>query len=199
MMMSYAVEGAKTTFSKAKDVTSNLLKTSKPWKEFVDRTAFTKPESFSNAVGKIRKNVAYFGVNYLILMLVVLVLFLIAQPSAIVWLLVLSSMWLYVMAVNPGPVTIGGRTFSQMEKLIATSVFSVAAVFYFSSVGSVLLYAVLSGVGLIAIHGSLRTPENLFNDDAPGVENPSKSFMTAFSTAFSGLTDNTSTAVESVV
>ena len=86
-----------------------------------------------------------------------------------------------------------------MEKLIATSVFSVAAVFYFSSVGSVLLYAVLSGVGLIAIHGSLRTPENLFNDDAPGVENPSKSFMTAFSTAFSGLTDNTSTAVESVV
>lgn len=122
-------------------------------------------------------------------MLIVLVLFLIAKPSSIIWILVLSSCWLYVMAVNPGPVTIGGRTFSQMEKLVVTSIFSVIAIFYFSSVGSVLMYAAFSGIGLTAIHGSMRTPENLFSDDAtPGIELQAPStFMQAFSGAFSGL------------
>lgn len=200
--MSYIVDGAKTTLTKAKDVSSNLIKSSKPWTEFVDRNSFSKPETFYGAVGRVRKNVAYFGINYLLLMLIVLVLFLIAQPSSIIWLLVLSSMWLYVMAVNPGPVTIGGRTFSQMEKLIGTSVFSVITIFYFSSVGSVLFYAALSGVGLIAIHGSLRTPENLFSDDSTtnSAGLPSgNSFMTAFSGAFTNLMKNSPTEVASVV
>ena len=200
--MSYIVDGAKTTLTKAKDVSSNLIKSSKPWTEFVDRNSFSKPETFYGAVGRVRKNVAYFGINYLLLMLIVLVLFLIAQPSSIIWLLVLSSMWLYVMAVNPGPVTIGGRTFSQMEKLIGTSVFSVITIFYFSSVGSVLFYAALSGVGLIAIHGSLRTPENLFSNDSTtnSAGLPSgNSFMTAFSGAFTNLMKNSPTEVASVV
>ena len=200
--MSYIVDGAKTTLTKAKDVSSNLIKSSKPWTEFVDRNSFSKPETFYGAVGRVRKNVAYFGINYLLLMLIVLVLFLIAQPSSIIWLLVLSSMWLCVMAVNPGPVTIGGRTFSQMEKLIGTSVFSVITIFYFSSVGSVLFYAALSGVGLIAIHGSLRTPENLFSDDSTtnSAGLPSgNSFMTAFSGAFTNLMKNSPTEVASVV
>lgn len=200
--MSYIVDGAKTTLTKAKDVSSNLIKSSKPWTEFVDRNSFSKPETFYGAVGRVRKNVAYFGINYLLLMLIVLVLFLIAQPSSIIWLLVLSSMWLYVMAVNPGPVTIGCRTFSQMEKLIGTSVFSVITIFYFSSVGSVLFYAALSGVGLIAIHGSLRTPENLFSDDSTtnSAGLPSgNSFMTAFSGAFTNLMKNSPTEVASVV
>ena len=200
--MSYIVDGAKTTLTKAKDVSSNLIKSSKPWTEFVDRNSFSKPDTFYGAVGRVRKNVAYFGINYLLLMLLVLVLFLIAQPSSIIWLLVLSSMWLYVMAVNPGPMTIGGRTFSQMEKLIGTSIFSVITIFYFSSVGSVLFYAALSGVGLIAIHGSLRTPENLFSDDSTtnSAGLPSgNSFMTAFSGAFTNLMKNSPTEVANVV
>ncbi|QDZ20324.1 prenylated rab acceptor family protein [Chloropicon primus] len=191
--MSFLVEGAKSTLGKAKEVSSNLLRSSKPWVEFVDRKSFSKPESLTNAVGRVRKNVAYFGVNYLLLMLVVLVLYLIAKPSSIIWLLLLSAMWLYVMAVNPGPVTIGGRTFSQMEKLIGASVVSVLAIFYFSEVGSILLYAALSGVGLICIHGAVMTPENLFSDDgspAPGVET-NQSFLTTFSGAFSNLMKNT--------
>ena len=65
--MSYVVEGAKTTILKAKDVSTNLVNSSKPWKEFVDKSAFSKPDSFANAVGRVRKNVAYFGVNYLLL------------------------------------------------------------------------------------------------------------------------------------
>ena len=93
--MSFVLDIAKSTFAKAKDVSTNLVARSKPWSEFADRKSFTKPESFSNAVGRVRKNVAYFGVNYLLLMLIVLVLFLIAKPSSIIWLLVLSSMWLY--------------------------------------------------------------------------------------------------------
>mmetsp|Transcript_13844 Transcript_13844/g.34813 ORF Transcript_13844/g.34813 Transcript_13844/m.34813 type:complete len:270 (-) Transcript_13844:252-1061(-) len=264
--MAFMVEGAKGTFAKAKDVSTNLIKTSKPWKEFIDRSSFSKvsfcearpldrtarrnlarnslrpslslsshvqfsqytdaflliclptrarlplfssrnvttpphqPDGITNAVGRVRKNVAYFGVNYLILMLLTVAGFLISKPSSIVWLLVLSSLWLYIMAVNPGPMTIGGRTFSQMEKLIGTSVFTVAAIFYFSSVGTVLLYAALSGVGLIAVHGSFRTPENLFSDDGPGGgELPSGNFASAFSTAFSGLMKPTSVPVESVV
>ena len=93
--MSFVLDIAKSTFAKAKDVSTNLVTRSKPWSEFADRKSFTKPESFSNAIGRVRKNVAYFGVNYLLLMLIVLVLFLIAKPSSIIWLLVLSSMWLY--------------------------------------------------------------------------------------------------------
>ena len=107
---------------------------------------------------------------------------------------------LQVMAVNPGPVTFGGRTFSQMEKLIVTSVFSVLTIFYFSSMGSLLFYAALSGVGLIAIHGSLRTPENLFSDDGPaGTEmNSPTNFLTAFSGAFAGLMKSTNSSAQPV-
>ncbi len=43
--VAFMMEGAKSTFHKARDVSTNLIKTSKPWREFTDRNSFSKVSS----------------------------------------------------------------------------------------------------------------------------------------------------------
>ncbi|PPR96588.1 hypothetical protein GOBAR_AA24067 [Gossypium barbadense] len=106
----------------------NGLSQRRPWAELVDRSAFSKPESFSDALVRVRKNYSYFRVNYL------------------------------------SPLVLFGRTFSDRETLGFLIIFSVFVVFL-TTVGSLLISALMVGVGLVCAHGAFRAPEDLFLDE----------------------------------
>ena len=61
------------------------------------------------ATGRLRKNVAYFRVNYLITTVATTSLVLFMNPMSLIVLAVLALLWTYFYIVKSGPVSIGGR------------------------------------------------------------------------------------------
>ncbi|XP_011014543.1 PREDICTED: PRA1 family protein B3-like [Populus euphratica] len=138
----------------------------RPWLELVDRTAFSRPLSLSDATTRVRKNFSYFKVNYLTILAIVLAFSLLSHPFSLLTLLSLVAAWLGLYAFRPSdqPLVVLGRTMSNREVLGILVLVTVIVVFL-TSVGSLIITAVLVGVGIVCVHGAFRDPEDLFMDD----------------------------------
>jgi Flp pilus assembly protein TadB len=148
-----------------KDVVGNLLKERKPWTELLDRTAFSRPENFAEATGRLKKNGAYFRVNYLAFMLVVTVTCMVLNPTSLVVLGCLALLWAYFFGIRKDPLVIGGRSFSEREKFLGLTVTSAIMIFFVTSVGTILFTALGISVAVIGLHGACRVPDDLFTDE----------------------------------
>ncbi|XP_004240888.1 PRA1 family protein B3 [Solanum lycopersicum] len=138
----------------------------RPWLELLDRTSFARPDSVAEAASRIRKNFSYFRVNYVTLLAGVLALSLLSHPFSLLVLLALLGGWFFLYLFRPSdqPVVIFGRTFSDRETLGILVVFTIVVVFL-TSVGSLLISALLVGLAIVSAHGAFRVPEDLFLDD----------------------------------
>ncbi|KAL8208793.1 hypothetical protein R6Q57_008205 [Mikania cordata] len=138
----------------------------RPWSELIDRSTFSKPESISDATSRIRKNYAYFRVNYFTVIAVVIGVSLLTNPFSLITLVGLLSAWIFLYLFRPSnpPMEILGRPFSERERLGLLIVLSIIVVFL-TSVGSILITATLVGTGIVCGHGAFRAPEDLFLDD----------------------------------
>jgi len=146
-------------------LTHYLLLQMKPWSELLDRTAFSKPEGFGDALGRIRKNLRYFKFNYLCVTFVITAFTFIQHPGSLAVLGFLGAMWFYLLIIRKETLTIGGRQLGQREQLLAAGALSVLVVFFFSNVGSELMYAAFLSAAFISLHGAYRVPDELFLDD----------------------------------
>ncbi|XVF08343.1 hypothetical protein REPUB_Repub06bG0218500 [Reevesia pubescens] len=148
------------------DSLRNGLSQRRPWAELVDRSAFSKPESFSEATLRVRKNYSYFRVNYLSVIGLILAFSLLSHPFSLLLLLGLLCSWIFLYLFRPAdqPLVIFGRTYSDRETLGILIIFSVFVVFL-TTVGSLLISALLVGFGLVCAHGAFRVPEDLFLDE----------------------------------
>ncbi|MBA0551553.1 hypothetical protein Golob_022431 [Gossypium lobatum] len=156
----------------------NGLSQRRPWAELVDRSAFSKPESFSDALVRVRKNYSYFRVNYLSAIGLILAFSLLSHPFSLLLLLGLLCSWIFLYLFRPAdqPLTVFGRTFSDRETLGFLIIFSVFVVFL-TTVGSLLISALMVGVGLVCAHGAFRAPEDLFLDEQEQVSTGFLSFL----------------------
>ncbi|KAE8694829.1 PRA1 family protein B2 [Hibiscus syriacus] len=138
----------------------------RPWYELIDRTAMARPENLTDAYSRIRRNLSYFKVNYITLVAVVLASSLLSHPLSLLVLLGLLAAWLFLYLFRPSdqPLVIIGRTFSDRETLGVLVVLTLFVVFL-TSIGSLLISAVLIGVAIVCLHGAFRIPEDLFLDD----------------------------------
>lgn len=158
------------------DTVRNGLADRRPWSELVDRSAFSKPESVSEATHRIRKNYTYFRVNYMTVVTAVLAISLLTNPFSLIILAGLLAAWLFLYIFRTSsdpPLTIFGRQFSDRETLIGLVVASVVVIFL-TSVGSVLVSALMVGVALVCAHGAFRVPEDLFLDEQ---DSPATGFL----------------------
>ncbi|OAY85728.1 PRA1 family protein B4 [Ananas comosus] len=139
----------------------------RPWAELLDRSAFARPDSLSDAASRLRRNLAYFRVNYLALLGLSLASSLLAHPFSLLVLLLLASAWSFLYVFRPAdapPLVLLGRPFSHRETLAALSLLTLLVVFL-TSVGSLIVYALMLGGALVCAHGAFRVPEDLFLDD----------------------------------
>ncbi|KAL5568855.1 hypothetical protein UlMin_025430 [Ulmus minor] len=138
----------------------------RPWSELVDRSSMTRPESLSDAYSRIRKNFSYFRVNYVTLLALILAFSLLSHPFSLLVLLSILAAWTFLYLFRPSdqPLVILGRTFSDTETLVGLVVLTVIVVFV-SSVGSLLISALMVGFAIVCAHGAFRVPEDLFLDD----------------------------------
>ncbi|KAF6152660.1 hypothetical protein GIB67_008097 [Kingdonia uniflora] len=136
------------------------------WSELIDRSAFSRPDSITEAASRIRKNLTYFRINYLTLLASVLALSLLTNPISLIVLLGLLAAWVFLYLFRPSesPLVVFGRSFTERETL-GVLVVSTVVVVFLTSVGSLLISAVMVGLGIICAHGAFRVPEDLFLDE----------------------------------
>eukprot|EP01024_Parvocaulis_polyphysoides_P060378 TRINITY_DN6580_c0_g1_i2.p2 TRINITY_DN6580_c0_g1~~TRINITY_DN6580_c0_g1_i2.p2 ORF type:complete len:234 (+),score=20.42 TRINITY_DN6580_c0_g1_i2:28-702(+) len=151
---------------KIKDSAGGLLKESKPWSELLDRSNMSRPENVSEATSRLRKNVAYFRVNYIVIVAMTVMICFLMNPSSLIILSLVLASWIYVFNIRTAPLVIGGRTLNDRDKVMALSAISFVVVFFLTSVASVLFYALALSCAVIALHGSMRQPEDLFLDES---------------------------------
>ncbi|XP_040371424.1 PRA1 family protein B4 isoform X2 [Rosa chinensis] len=107
------------------DTVRNGLSQRRPWAELADRSAFAKPESFSDATLRIR-------VNYLAVVALIVAVSLFTHPFSLG--LLAACLFLYHCRPSDQPLVIFGRTFSDtqtLKGLVGLSVFIV----FLTSVG----------------------------------------------------------------
>lgn len=161
----------------------------RPWSELFDRSAFAKPESFSDATLRVRKNYSYFRVNYMAVVAGILAVSLLTNPISLLVLLGLLSAWLFLYLFRPSdqPLVLFGRTFTDTQTLWGLIGLSVFVVFL-TSVGSVLISALMFGFAVVFAHGAFRVPEDLFLDEQE------TSASTGFLSFLSGAANNAAAA-----
>ncbi|XP_037418852.1 PRA1 family protein B2-like [Triticum dicoccoides] len=84
------------------------LSGARPWPELVDRAAHSRPDSLFDTTARLRKNLAYFHVNYAALSFL-------AHPFSLVALLAFLAAWCFLYLLRPTdvvPLNAFGRTFS---------------------------------------------------------------------------------------
>ncbi|KAL3717949.1 PRA1 family protein B3-like [Eucalyptus grandis] len=149
----------------------------RPWYELLDRSAMARPDNLTDAASRIRKNASYFKVNYIALLAVVLALSLVTHPFSLLVLLSLLAAWIFLYLFRPSdqPLVVYGRTFSDREVLGILVLLTIVVVFL-TSVGSLLISALMIGVAIVCAHGAFRVPEDLFLDD----EQPANAGLLSF-------------------
>lgn len=157
---------AQLAITKLTDTAKHVLNQRRPWSEITDKTAYSKPANVTEATSRIRKNLTYFKVNYLLFVLGAVVTCLLTHPLSLFLLGGLGSSWVYLFAIRSEPLVIQGRTTSEREKLLGMSAISLILIFFLSSVGSVLFMGLGLGAAGVAAHGALRQPDDLFLEDA---------------------------------
>lgn len=153
--------------AKLKENAAASFREAKPWSEVLDRTAFAKPSGMAEATGRMRKNVAYFKVNYGIVGLGTTALVMFLNPWSLIVLAFLALVWAYSYIVRSTPFVIGGRELSDREKFMSLSGFSLVVIFFLTSVGSTLFYALGLSMLLISAHAAFHVPDDLFLDEVP--------------------------------
>lgn len=151
-------------YGKAQDAFNLAFAQKRPWAELVDRTQLAKPESFSDALTRARKNWIHFRINYSLVLVGIVALSLVFNPVSLFFLAALLAAWTYLYLVRSEPLVAFGRTFSEGEVLLGMSLFTVALVFM-TNVGSTLISALAIGAAICFLHGAFRVPDDLFLDE----------------------------------
>lgn len=104
--------------------------------------------------------------NYLTFLALVLAFSLLSHPISLIVLLSLLAAWTFLYLFRPSdqPLVILGRTFSDRETLLGLSLLTIIVVFL-TTVGSLLISALMIGFAIVCAHGAFRVPEDLFLDD----------------------------------
>eukprot|EP00246_Nothoceros_aenigmaticus_P004650 TRINITY_DN1627_c0_g1_i1.p1 TRINITY_DN1627_c0_g1~~TRINITY_DN1627_c0_g1_i1.p1 ORF type:complete len:210 (-),score=19.92 TRINITY_DN1627_c0_g1_i1:449-1078(-) len=164
--VSQTAPAARAILERSVEVTRTAVSQLRPWSEFVDRSAFAKPDSLADATSKIRKNWSYFWGNYAVISIGTVGVSLILHPSSLIVLVVLLALWVVFYTFFTGPLSICGRTFSEKEVVAGGLVASLIILLTTDAIGYI-VSALLVAALIVAVHGAFRVPDDLFLDDQP--------------------------------
>nr|XP_043639039.1 PRA1 family protein E-like [Erigeron canadensis] len=155
-----------TLIARARFHTENFIARRRPWREFLDYTAVTRPLSYDDATRRIKRNLNYFRVNYAMVILLILFLSLIYQPVSMITFLVVFIGWffLYFFRDPRSPVVIFNHVFDDRVVLMALSLLTIFALAC-TDVGVILLVAIGIGGGLVVVHAGIRSTDDLYLDE----------------------------------
>lgn len=150
--------------SRAKARVKEGLGTRRPWKEMFSFHSIGFPRSVSEAFGKIKTNLAYFRMNYVIIVLSILFLSLLWHPISLIVFVVLMAAWLFLYFLRDEPLVIFGRLIGDRVVLVVLSVLTIIILMFTHATVNILVSLAI-GIGLVLIHSALRRTDDLFLDE----------------------------------
>ncbi|KAL4565177.1 hypothetical protein LXL04_029262 [Taraxacum kok-saghyz] len=160
-----------TIFARARFHTENFVAKRRPWRDFFDYSAISRPISYEDAMARIRQNLNYFRVNYAMVMLLIIFISLIYQPiSMIIFLIVLVAwLFLYFFRDPRSPIMIFNRVIDDRVVLTSLSLLTIFAL-AFTNVGMNVFVSLIIVVAIVGFHAAFRNPDDLFLDEQEAAE-----------------------------
>jgi len=173
-----AAEAGVAFFSRARAFAGSAAGRPRAWREVLDPTAFSRPESCGEARARARRNLAYFRANYALAALVLVFLGLVSRPVSMLVFLALFVAWLglYFGRGEGEPLVCLRREVDDRVVLAVLSAATVLAV-ALTRAGLNLLVSLLVAAAVIGVHAAFRV--NYYLDERD-----------AFDVAGSSFTDN---------
>lgn len=134
----------------------NTLKREMP--KVLDVRAYNRPTSMDQATTRIKRNVAFFKVTYGAVIVGVVVVFVLTNPTLFVALAVVAGLWSAFLAQGPDHVLkVGAVELKRNEKLMILGGATVVIVVFGGLISSG-LYILFMSCAIIGAHGALREP-----------------------------------------
>ncbi|XP_020209019.1 PRA1 family protein D [Cajanus cajan] len=142
------------TLSNIKEASESVVSTRRPWRVFLDLSAFSLPSSISEATTRLAHNLTYFLANYALLLLLIFLLTLFRHPFPLLLFLLLFAAWYFLYFARPDfPLALLPLALATLVALFATGVWP-----------NLLLSAAVGAV-VVCLHGALRSTDELAGDD----------------------------------
>ncbi|XP_004288927.1 PREDICTED: PRA1 family protein F3-like [Fragaria vesca subsp. vesca] len=154
--------------SQAKEQIELCLGIQRPWLEMIQLQNLRPPSSLNQSIERIRTNVAFFRMNYTIIILAILFISLLWHPISLLLMIVLMAAWLSLYYLHDKPLMVLDHDID--HRFLMTALFLVTAlVLFLTNVKYNIIRALSFGLAFVLVHGALREPEDVFVvDDEEG-------------------------------
>ncbi|XP_022844472.1 PRA1 family protein F3-like [Olea europaea var. sylvestris] len=149
--------------SRAKERIKAGLGTRRPWREMFNFRCFNLP-STSGAFSRIKTNLAFFRMNYVIIVLLILFLSLLWHPISLIVFIVMMAIWLFLYFLRDEPLMIFGWLITDCVVLIVLSVVTIVVLLLTHATTNILV-SLLVGVVVVLIHAVVRKTDDLYVDE----------------------------------
>ncbi|GMI65207.1 PRENYLATED RAB ACCEPTOR 1.F2 [Hibiscus trionum] len=141
-------------------ISSHAKHTRRPWSELFSLSTFSLPISAGDAKARIKLNVSYFRVNYVIIALTILFLTLLWHPTSMIVFLITFIFWWFLYLFNDNPVVIFNKQVGDTVVLGALS-FATVLLLVLTHVGVNVLVGLIIAVAVIGVHAAFRGTEDV--------------------------------------
>ncbi|XP_050381887.1 PRA1 family protein F1-like [Argentina anserina] len=146
--------------SQAKEQIELCLGIQRPWLEMIQLQDLRPPSSLNQYIQRIRTNIAFFRMNYAIIILAILFISLLWHPISLLVLIIILAAWLFLYFLHDKPLVVFDHEIHQ-RFLMAALFLVTTLVLFLTYVKYNIIMALSIGLAFILVHGAIREPEDV--------------------------------------